>query len=99
MEKRLSNKEFYGLYRKYLPMFKKDHKGVLKLIRQDKSIPKADLDDLLNIIDYDVNEFTVECGRPDTITQEKLQVLEYSLIIYLIKHLLTLDYLLFCFGL
>lgn len=33
------------------------------------------LDRLLSVIDYKVNEFTVECGRPDTITKEKLDVL------------------------
>lgn len=31
---------------------------------------------LLDVIDYDVNEFTVECGRPDTITKGKLDVLK-----------------------
>lgn len=34
------------------------------------------LDRLLSHIGYKVNEFTVECGRPDTITEEKLQVLK-----------------------
>lgn len=34
------------------------------------------LDKLLSTLDYDVNEFTVECGRPDTITKEKLDVLK-----------------------
>ncbi len=34
------------------------------------------LDKLLNVLDYNVNEFTVECGRPDTITKEKLDVLK-----------------------
>lgn len=33
------------------------------------------LDRLLTKIDYHVEEFTVECGRPDTITKEKLDVL------------------------
>jgi oxygen-independent coproporphyrinogen-3 oxidase len=33
------------------------------------------LDKLLSVIDYNVNEFTCECGRPDTITKEKLDVL------------------------
>jgi len=33
------------------------------------------LDRLLSAINYNVNEFTVECGRPDTITKEKLDVL------------------------
>lgn len=34
------------------------------------------LDRLLNVIDYNVDEFTVECGRPDTITKDKLDVLK-----------------------
>lgn len=34
------------------------------------------LDRLLTKIDYMVDEFTVECGRPDTITKEKLDVLQ-----------------------
>lgn len=33
------------------------------------------LDRLLSHINYKVSEFTVECGRPDTITKEKLDVL------------------------
>ena len=31
---------------------------------------------ILSQIDFSFNEFTVECGRPDTITQEKLQILK-----------------------
>ena len=31
---------------------------------------------MLSVIDYNVSEFTVECGRPDTITKEKLDVLK-----------------------
>ena len=34
------------------------------------------LDYLLTSINYPVTEFTVECGRPDTITKEKLEVLK-----------------------
>lgn len=34
------------------------------------------LERLLSAINYNVNEFTVECGRPDTITKEKLDVLK-----------------------
>lgn len=34
------------------------------------------LDRLLSLINYPVNEFTVECGRADTITREKLEVLK-----------------------
>lgn len=33
------------------------------------------LDRLLESIGYNVDEFTVECGRPDTITEQKLDVL------------------------
>jgi oxygen-independent coproporphyrinogen-3 oxidase len=36
----------------------------------------AQLDKLLKEISFPVNEFTVECGRPDTITREKLAVLK-----------------------
>ena len=35
-----------------------------------------ELDLILNELSFPVNEFTVECGRPDTITREKLDVLE-----------------------
>lgn len=34
------------------------------------------LDRLLSQINFPITEFTVECGRPDTITREKLQVLK-----------------------
>ena len=34
------------------------------------------LDRLLDNLNYPVSEFTVECGRPDTITKEKLDVLK-----------------------
>lgn len=34
------------------------------------------IDRLLSAIDYNVAEFTVECGRPDTITADKLDVLK-----------------------
>ena len=33
------------------------------------------LERLLSELNFQVNEFTVECGRPDTITQDKLEVL------------------------
>ena len=35
-----------------------------------------ELDLLLSNLNYPVSEFTVECGRPDTITKEKLEVLK-----------------------
>ena len=34
------------------------------------------LERLINKLHFPVNEFTVECGRPDTITEEKLDVLK-----------------------
>lgn len=41
------------------------------------SVLTADqLDALLGQLTFPVSEFTVECGRPDTITREKLQVLK-----------------------
>lgn len=36
----------------------------------------SQLDRLLGQLNFPVNEFTVECGRPDTITAEKLDVLK-----------------------
>lgn len=36
----------------------------------------SQLDRLLKEVTFPVNEFTVECGRPDTITREKLEVLK-----------------------
>lgn len=36
----------------------------------------SQLDRLLDELTFPVNEFTVECGRPETITKEKLDVLE-----------------------
>lgn len=35
----------------------------------------SELDMLLRELNYPISEFTVECGRPDTITEEKLKVL------------------------
>ncbi len=39
-------------------------------------LDEKSLDELLSELSFKVNEFTVECGRPDTITREKLEVLE-----------------------
>lgn len=36
----------------------------------------SQLDRLLGQLNFPVNEFTVECGRPDTITEDKLDVLK-----------------------
>ena len=40
------------------------------------------LEYLLNQLAFNVAEFTVECGRPDTITKEKLEVLKKSLDVF-----------------
>lgn len=39
-------------------------------------LTSEDLNFLLDELNFSVNEFTVECGRADTITREKLQVLK-----------------------
>lgn len=40
------------------------------------TLPAEDLSKILDELCYPVTEFTVECGRPDTITKEKLDVLK-----------------------
>ena len=40
------------------------------------SLNEKYLEFLLSNINFDVREFTVECGRPDTITEEKLKILK-----------------------
>lgn len=40
------------------------------------SLDPKNLERLLEHIGYDVNEFTVEAGRPDTINEEKLEILK-----------------------
>lgn len=40
------------------------------------SLSSDELDKILSMIDFPFEEFTVECGRPDTITKEKLDVLK-----------------------
>ena len=40
------------------------------------SLPDNELDRLLNELPYRVSEFTVEAGRPDTISKEKLDILK-----------------------
>lgn len=39
-------------------------------------LSEGQLDDLLSALTFPVSEFTVECGRPDTITRGKLEVLK-----------------------
>lgn len=40
------------------------------------AIPANELDRILDSLSYDADEFTVEAGRPDTITKEKLDILK-----------------------
>ena len=73
----------------YLIALKKEIIETKKLIEKKNYIVKSiyigggtptildasQLDDLLETIGYNVSEFTVECGRPDTLGKEKLDVL------------------------
>ena len=58
----------------------KDNSYVLRTIYIGGGTPTVlsaqELDMLLDNLNYPVSEFTVECGRPDTITKEKLEVLK-----------------------
>ena len=74
----------------YLEALKKEIDGIKKIILKKALIVRSiyigggtpsvlsaqQLDDLLSELNFNVNEFTVECGRADTITKEKLQVLK-----------------------
>lgn len=74
----------------YINALIKDIKNALKMIRQKKLVleniymgggtPSAlsadQLEKILKVLPTDISEFTVECGRPDTISKEKLEVLE-----------------------
>ena len=74
----------------YLEALKKEIDGIKKIILKKTLIVRSiyigggtpsvlsaqKLDDLLSELNFNVNEFTVECGRADTITKEKLQVLK-----------------------
>lgn len=74
----------------YLEALKKEIDGIKKIILKKTLIVRSiyigggtpsvlsaqQLDDLLSELNFNVNEFTVECGRADTITKEKLQVLK-----------------------
>ena len=74
----------------YIKALKKEIASVKEIIRNKMlivrsiyigggtpSVLSADqLDDLLSELNFNVVEFTVECGRPDTITREKLEVLK-----------------------
>ena len=73
----------------YLDALKKEIESVKKIIQEKYYIVRSiyigggtptvlsaeQLEEILSLIKYPVSEFTVECGRPDTITKEKLDVL------------------------
>ncbi len=75
---------------KYLEALIKEINATKKLIQENSYILRTiyigggtptvltdkQLDYLLDNLNYPVSEFTVECGRPDTITKEKLDVLK-----------------------
>lgn len=75
---------------KYLDCLLKELKAVKKLIADKSYIVRTiyigggtptvltceQLERLLSEINYPVSEFTVECGRADTITREKLEILK-----------------------
>ena len=75
---------------KYLDCLLKELKAVKELIAEKSYIVRTiyigggtptvltakQLDRLLGEINYPVSEFTVECGRADTITREKLEILK-----------------------
>ncbi|MBO4412592.1 MAG: coproporphyrinogen dehydrogenase HemZ [Clostridia bacterium] len=79
-----------NLIPKYLEALKKEIESVKKIIAKKMLIVRAiyigggtpsvlsasELDDLLNELNFNSVEFTCECGRPDTITKEKLEVLK-----------------------
>lgn len=74
----------------YLKALKKEIASVKKIILDKTLIVRSiyigggtpsvlsaeELDDLLSELNFNVVEFTVECGRADTITREKLEVLK-----------------------
>jgi len=74
----------------YIQALKKEIKAVKKIIVDNVYIVRSiyigggtptvlsseDLENVLSELSFDVVEFTVECGRPDTITKEKLDVLK-----------------------
>lgn len=75
---------------KYIEALVKEIRAVKKIIFNNAYIVKTiyigggtpsvlsaeDLETILQELMFDVSEFTVECGRPDTITKEKLDVLK-----------------------
>lgn len=79
-----------NLMPKYLEALKKEIASVKKIILDKTLIVRSiyigggtpsvlsaeQFDDLLSELNFNVNEFTIECGRADTITREKLEVLK-----------------------
>ena len=79
-----------NLVEKYLDCLIKEIKAVRKIITEKSLIVRnvyigggtpsvltaEQLERLLGEVKFSTNEFTVECGRPDTITEEKLDVLK-----------------------
>lgn len=79
---------------KYLDCLLKELKAVKKLIADKSYIVRTiyigggtptvltceQLERLLSEINYPVSEFTVECGRADTITREKLEILKDTML-------------------
>lgn len=74
----------------YISTLIKEINAVKKIVRENAYIIKTiyigggtptvfsaeQLEDVLKELNFGVKEFTVECGRPDTITKEKLDVLK-----------------------
>lgn len=74
----------------YISTLIKEINAVKKIVKENAYIIKTiyigggtptvlsaeQLEKILNELNFGVNEFTVECGRPDTITKEKLDVLK-----------------------
>lgn len=74
----------------YISSLKKEISAVKELIREKSLIVRSvyvgggtpsvlsaqQLESLLSELNFNVSEFTVECGRPDTISREKLEVLK-----------------------
>lgn len=74
----------------YLSALKKEISAVKEIIKQKNYIVRSvyvgggtpsvlspeELESLLCELNFNVSEFTVECGRPDTISREKLEVLK-----------------------
>ncbi len=79
-----------GLVEPYLKALRKEINATIEFIKHKNykikniyvgggtptAISAEELNDVLKVIPCESGEFTVECGRPDTITKEKLDVLK-----------------------